>query len=619
MCGITGYIHFNRERIVDPTTIRKMNDIISHRGPDGEGFYTENNVALGHRRLSIIDLSTGHQPMYSLDNQLVIVFNGEIYNYIELREELVKEGFIFKTDSDTEVILNAYLHWGIECQNKFNGMWAFALYDKRNQEIFISRDRIGEKPLHYSVFDNTFIFGSEMKSLFQYGIPKKQRHELLEIYLTLTNIPAPNTFFDGVFKLMPGHFILVKNGTFSEHKYWDLPEIDENNMLSDKKLIYSKFEELLDDSVKIRMRSDVSFGAFLSGGLDSSSIVGLMSKHTNKPINTFTIGFEDKAFDESKLAQDVATKFGTKHFLGTVNPEQFDEILKRTAFHYDEPFGDSSAIPTGYVSKFAAENVKMVLTGDGGDEVLSGYKSYQGIKLSNLINQFPSPLINFAIGSNTAISRLSKGKIRYKLNKINNILQTSQLDFVPRMAQKMAYTDLKQIKKMTSSLTNIISVEDFMSDLMSKSTYNDDFYKMMYLDFKHELPNDYLVKVDRMSMAYSLESRVPFLDHRLIEFMVHVDKNVKMQGWERKSVLRNSIGKMLPESILNAPKKGFGVPLREWFKDGAYNSFLVNNLKNVTEIMDAKIINNIVNQNNTGQKDNGNFIWGMMMLNKIME
>jgi asparagine synthase (glutamine-hydrolysing) len=615
MCGITGFVHFHKERKVDQNRLKKMNDIIHHRGPDGEGFFIHNNVALGHRRLSIIDLSTGDQPMFSEDKNLTLVFNGEIYNYIELRSELIQLGHSFKTDSDTEVILKAYSQWGFECQNKFNGMWSFALWDEKEQLLFLSRDRIGEKPLHYSIIDDTIVFGSEIKSIFEYGVPRKERLELIEIYLTLTNIPAPNTFYENIFKLMPGHYITVRNGQLKQTKYWDLPQIDETNMMKDKNFIYEQFQYLLNDSVKIRMRSDVSFGAFLSGGLDSSSIVALMSQNSELPINTFTIGFDDKAFDESKLAQEVATIFNTIHHRGTVYPESFDEILKNTLFHYDEPFGDSSAIPTGYVSKFASEKVKMVLTGDGGDELLSGYKSYQGIKLANKINKYPKPLINTIIGVNNSISPLIKGNIRYKLNKISNVLNTAQLDFVPRMAKKIAYTDLDLIKKMSNSISNKISVEEYLTDVMSNCPYQDDFYKMMYLDYKHDLPNDYLVKVDRMSMAHSIEARVPFLDHRLIELMVHVDKEVKMQGWERKSVLRNTIGKQLPESIMNAPKKGFGIPLREWFKGGAFDEYLNQNLNTLNEFLDNKTISSIVNDNNTGKKDNGNFIWTMMMLN----
>lgn len=619
MCGISGFIHFDQDRPAEYSIIKKMTDVISYRGPDGEGFHIQKNVALGHRRLSILDLDTGNQPMLSEDQDLVLVFNGEIYNYLELKSELSQLGYHFRTSSDTEVILHAYRHWGYECQSKFNGMWAFALWDNRKQELFISRDRIGEKPLHYAIHNNTFVFGSELKSIFQFGVPKVERLELTEIYLTLTNIPAPHTFYKGVFKLMPGHFICVRNNKVEEYKYWDLPEIDERNMLKNTSDIYDQFEYLLRDSVKIRMRSDVPFGAFLSGGLDSSAIVSLMSEQSTFPVNTFTIGFNDKAFDESQLAQDVANKFKTNHYRGTVKPENFEESLEKIVFHYDEPFGDSSAIPTGYVSKFASEKVKMVLTGDGGDEVLSGYKSYQGIKLSSLINRYPDFLIASAMGITKNMSSIVRGKLRYKMNKVSSILQTAQLSFVPRVAHKTSFTDLQSIKLLSTAIPDVIPVEEFLDEFMNKCTYNDDFYKMMYLDYKHGLPNDYLVKVDRMSMAASLEARVPFLDHRLVEYMVQVDKNVKLQGWERKSVLRKTIGPKLPKSILDAPKKGFGIPLREWFKDDSFQIHINQNLKHMSDLLDKRLIDSIINANNTGQKDNGNFIWTMMVMNSFLK
>ena len=392
MCGITGILHFDPRRKVQHSTLKKMTDIIRHRGPDGEGFYIKNNIGFGHRRLSIIDLDTGEQPMFNDDASLALVFNGEIYNYIELRDELKNYGYHFKTNSDTEVIIKAYEQWGFECQNKFNGMWAFALWDDRKKMLFLSRDRIGEKPLHYSLYDNSFIFGSEIKTLFQYGIPRVPRLELIEIYLSLTNIPAPDTFYKNIYKLMPGHFITVQNGHVKEKVYWELPQIDEHNMLTDKNRIYEQFETLLTDSIKIRMRSDVPYGAFLSGGLDSSSIVALMSDISSKPVHTFTIGFEQQEFDESFLAKEVSNKFNTIHERGTVVPDNFYDALKRIAFHYDEPFGDSSAIPTGYVSEFASQKVKMVLTGDGGDEVLSGYPSYQGVIFNNYYKKI-SPIV----------------------------------------------------------------------------------------------------------------------------------------------------------------------------------------------------------------------------------
>jgi len=616
MCGIAGVFHFDRTREVNGRALKSMTDVIHHRGPDGEGFFLENNIGLGHRRLSIIDLHTGDQPMFSYDRKKILVFNGEIYNYIELREELIKKGYKFRTDSDTEVVIKAYEEWGYECQNKFNGMWAFALWNKDKDELFLSRDRLGEKPLHYGVFEDTLLFGSEIKSFFAYGMPKIPQLELLEIYTVYKSIPAPYTFFKEINKLMPGHYIISNRSGFNEYKYWDLPEIDESNLMSDKKYIHEKFTELFYDSVKIRMRSDVPFGAFLSGGLDSSSIVALMSKISPYPVKTFTIGYDEKEFDETDLASLVAKQFKTDHVLGKVEEGNFDDLLDKIAFHYDEPFGDSSAIPTGYVSKFASEHVKMVLTGDGGDELLSGYSSYQGVKLSQKYQQLPLFMQHQIPKGINAFSKLAKGSTRYKLNRYSNLFSTASKKFDSSLLDKRAKPSVEIIKQIISPDVQTFSVQDYTNDFLKKIPYKDDFYKQMYLNFKFDLPNDYLVKVDRMSMANSLETRLPFLDHRLVEFMANVDKKVKMVGWERKSILRNTIAKELPPQLMKASKKGFRVPVREWFKKEEIKNKANNFSQNATYIND-KYLSKIIEGNFKGLDDHGNLLWALMVLDKV--
>lgn len=617
MCGITGIYNLDIDKKVDKSKLKSMTDSIKHRGPDGEGFHVFKNIGLGHRRLSIIDITGGDQPMFNEDKSICIVFNGEIYNYIELKSKLSKKGYLFKTNSDTEVIIKAYQEWGVNCQSKFIGMWAFAIWDSNKKNLFISRDRLGEKPLIYSFYKNTFVFSSEIKSIFKYGIPPKIRPELIELYLTLTNIPAPNTFYKNIYKLMPGHYIIVNSNGFNEYKYWDLPEIDEDNMINNKNHIYDEFQNLFLDSVKIQMRSDVPFGAFLSGGLDSSSIVSEMTKISSHPVETFTIGFPQKKFDESKLASLVSQKFKTNHNLGVVNPQKIDESINLCVNHFDEPFGDSSAIPTFQVSKFASDKVKMVLTGDGGDEVLSGYNSYLGLKLSGYYMSLP-----FFFRKNTSIflslmSKFSFGNSRYKLNNVLNFINTSELNFNQKIIEKYAFTSLTNIKNLTSSIKNKYSVNDYIDSKLNDCNYNDDFYKLMYLNFKHNLPDDYLVKVDRMSMSNSIETRAPFLDYRLIEFMVKVCKNIKLQGFERKSILRKTIGKNLPKQLLYASKKGFATPLRDWFKDENYNTSL--NFKNLNNIFDKKILKKIIDENNSGKKDNGNFLWTLIMLDNFIK
>lgn len=616
MCGIAGVFHFDTDRSVDRTKLGRMTDKLHHRGPDASGFFVEKNIGLGHRRLSIIDLESGDQPQFSEDGDICLVFNGEIYNYIELREELKSLGHKFKTTSDTEVIIKAYQQYGVDCQEKFNGMWAFAIWDKRKERLFLSRDRIGEKPLFYCKYDNSLIFASELSAIFEYGIPRKLRTDLIEVYLVLTNIPEPHTFYEGVQKLKAGHFVLSTVDGLKEQAFWNLPEVDESRMRTDKEAIYEEFQNLFENSVKIRMRCDVPFGAFLSGGLDSSSIVSQMSKHTQHPVRTFTIGFPHKAYDESDLAQLVSEEYNTNHTLGTVNPNSFQNLLAISKKHFGEPFGDSSAIPTYQVSQFASEQVKVILTGDGGDEVLSGYSSYQGVKFSSLYSQLPGFVGKSLPSVSKFLAKGLTGKLRYKLNKVSSVLDTANLAFADRMANKSAYVPLPIIKQLTANINNVIPIESYLADELSKNPFKDDFYSMMHLHLKYNLPNDYLVKVDRMSMANSLETRAPFLDYRLIELMYGVHKNVKMQGWERKSVLRNTIGQQLPKKILNAPKKGFGVPLREWFKQDSYMEDLGFN--KTMELLSPPTLQKIVNNNRQGLSDNGNFLWILMMLEQFL-
>lgn len=614
MCGIAGILHFDPSRTADESLLKKMTDSLVHRGPDGEGFFCRNNVGLGHRRLSIIDLSTGDQPMFSEDKSISIIFNGEIYNYIELRDELKKLGCKFYTNSDTEVIIRAYETWGIDCQNKLNGMWAFALWDERKKQLFISRDRIGEKPLFYSTYDNTFLFGSEIKSILAYGFPKVPNFELNELYLSLGYIPAPYTFYKNIIKLQAGHYLLVSPESVQEKKYWDLPEIDEDNMISDKKQVNENFEKLLKDSVRIRMRSDVPYGAFLSGGLDSAAIVALMSEISKEPVKTFTIGSKEKMFDERKLAALVAGKFGTDHQEYMIEQDGFDVAIQKVMHHFDEPFGDSSALPTGEVSKIASKKVKMVLTGDGGDEVLSGYNSNRVEKFAEQYQRFPLAVRKALPGLVGSTANLFAGDNRYKLKQIAKALSFSNETFSDRLMAK-SWCRPELAKELIPDNGKQLRLSDFMSDFFSKYQVKHPFYQLMFFQFKVLLPDDFLAKVDRMSMASSLETRVPFLDYRLVEYMARVDRDVKMEGYERKSVLRNTIGQRLPAALLRAPKRGFSIPLREWFKDKAFEPKL-QSLCNSDFGLDKRVIQKIVHENNSGKEDFGNLIWMLFVLNK---
>jgi asparagine synthase (glutamine-hydrolysing) len=618
MCGIAGILHQDPTQRVDRDILRRMTRALSHRGPDGEGYYEDGNIGLGHRRLAIIDLATGSQPMYSADQSLALVFNGEIYNYLELREELKNLGHEFATASDTEVIIAAYKQWGFDCQQKFNGQWAFALWDSRQKQLFLSRDRLGEKPLHYAVQDGTFVFGSEIKSLLAYGVDHNPATELLNVYLSLGYVPAPYTLYSGISRLPPGHFLVVRDGRVQDRTYWDLPEISESDLRSDAKRIYQEFEECFLDAVRLRMRSDVPFGAFLSGGLDSASVVAAMSAQSSLPVETFTIGFAERAFDERHLAREVAERFRTNHHERMATPEMFDESLRKVLLHFDEPFGDASAIPVGLVSGIARQQVTMVLTGDGGDEVLSGYTNYVTEKLTKRYSAVPAAVRRGVYSSVTLAGKLARGNLKYRLNRAERFLRLADSSYSQRAVAKMSTLGPESIRKLIPESVPQIHIEDYFANVLTKCAFADGFYRQMYFNLKVSLPDDMLAKVDRMSMAHSLEARVPFLDHRLVELTYRVHKDVKMPGLRRKELLRRTLGRHLPPSLLKAPKMPFSVPLREWFKQDDFSERL-SALERRDFGLSGSIIGDIVNANRSGNNDYGDFIWRLFVLQHWME
>jgi asparagine synthase (glutamine-hydrolysing) len=615
MCGIAGTFHFDTARTVDRTVLERMTNVLSHRGPDGKGFYINKNVGLGHRRLAIIDLSTGDQPMFSRDKNLVIVFNGEIYNYVELKGELETLGHRFITTSDTEVILSAYEEWGVDCQKKLNGMWAFALWDAPRQYLFLSRDRIGEKPLHYSLRDNSFLFGSEIKSILAAGLKYEGATHLWHIYLSLGYVPAPYTFYKDISKLPPGHFLVVKNGNVKEGAYWELPSLTEEDMRTDAPKILKEFENYFADSVKVRMRSDVPFGAFLSGGLDSSGVVAAMAQESRSPVETFTIGFAEKSFDERNLAREVAEWFHTNHHEEVAQPESFEESLKKVLYHFDEPFGDASAVPVGMVSSLARQKVTMALTGDGGDEVLSGYTSYVTEKVTGQYRKLPAFIRSGLYQSVNLGCVLARNGSRYRFNRLKRFLHLSDASFDNRLTSKLSLLDRNSIQSLVPEDIPQLPIEDYLSDVFAKCSFTDPFYRLMYFNLKVSLPDDMLAKVDRMSMAHSLETRVPFLDHRLVELTCSVHKDVKLPGHNRKNLLKQTYGRRLPPSLIKAAKKSFSVPLREWFKQRDFEDKL-NNLEESDFGLNRAVIARIVAANKTSKQDYGDFIWRLFVLQK---
>lgn len=621
MCGICGAYSLNLDLKIEKSILKPMNDELIHRGPDEEGFFIEGNVGFGHKRLSIIDLSEGQQPMRVGigDQELVITYNGEIYNYIEIRKELRRLGYNFETSSDTEVILNSYIEWGEECVNHFNGMWAFAIWKRSDNSLFLSRDRMGEKPLYYYIDDKIIYFSSELPSLLKSGLKTKPNFEVLNLYLLLCYVPAPYTFYKDVFLLEAGHSIVIRDGRVKTKKYWDLPYVENGSTNKSKNEIHEEFDYLFRDSVKLRMRSDVPFGAFLSGGLDSSSIVSVMDQYSDHRVKTFCIGFDEKEFDERDLARLVADRFNTDHHEKNVNPDSYEISLAKVVKHYGDPFGDSSAIPTGIVSEFAAKNVKMVLTGDGGDEVLSGYTTYQGEKFALTYQKFPSLIGRTIPRVLSTGSSFLKGNLKYKINRTTNVLHSSSLPFVDRLKNKAGQIDPNLIDGLIKPTSGNITFNDFYNERYKNlDTDLNNFYRLMYWHLKVSLPDDMLRKVDRMSMSHSLETRIPFLDHRLVSLMVNVDHSIKMEGYERKSVLRNTIAKNLPNQLLKSGKKGFRVPVREWFKNESLLK-TVRDLGELEDYIDGKKWKRILEDNQMGRLDAGNFIWTVAVLKKWSE
>lgn len=611
MCGITGFYMARGHSVPGMETLKKMTDSLSHRGPDGEGMFQEDEIGLGHRRLSIIDLATGNQPMLSEDKKYVLVFNGEIYNYLEIRKELEQLGHIFRTQSDTEVILKSYRQWGTDCQAKFNGMWAFALWDSERKQLFLSRDRLGEKPLFYYEQSGNLAFGSEIKTILHCFPDQAINHEIIGLYLTMAMIPAPFTIYKNIRKLMPGHYLLATQTGVRTFRYWDLPEINENDLIKDENKVLKTFESLFYDSVRLRMRSDVPSGAFLSGGLDSSSVVSAMTNFTEKPVETFTMGFLEKDFDERKLAAEVSRKFHTNHHEWVVKPDEVETALEKIIDHYDEPFGDPSAIPTGLVSKFASGYVKMVLTGDGGDEALSGYTNYSGENFAHQYQKLPAFIQKFLPSLVEMGSKTTSGNLRYKLNRIHKVLKSSGLPFQDRLRQKLSFVPLEMLDSIHKGG---ISFQDFYNNSMNHCKFSDPFYRLMHFQLKVTLPDDMLTKVDRMSMAYSLETRVPFLDHRLVEYLYQVDKRIKMKGFENKQILRKTIGKKLPPSLLSGKKKGFNVPLSKWFQTDTFDEKLKSVLTNKNTGLNPDGILQLIHRQKLGTMDSGTFLWVLLVL-----
>jgi asparagine synthase (glutamine-hydrolysing) len=565
VCGIAGILQFDKARPAADAVVRRMTSTLAHRGPDGDGYFTHGALSLGHRRLSIIDLATGDQPFISEDKSLVLVYNGELYNYLEIRRELKSRGRAFRTESDTEVLLQAYAEWGPDCLRHFNGMYAFALWDEKRQRLFCARDRLGEKPFYYAVWNDSLIFGSEVKALFAAGVPRDVNEEMLDALLCFGYLPAPYTFYSSIRKLPAGCYLTAQAGRVDVQRYWDVPSRPAAELRTDAPAVHREFEELFEDSVRLRMRSDVPVGAFLSGGLDSASVVAAMSAVSSGPVKTCTIGFKSSEADERSLARLVARKFNTDHVESVVEPEHAELLLKKLAWHFDEPFADTSALPTYEVSRIARKLVTVVLTGDGGDEVLGGYPVNQSEKLVAMWTSVPRALRTpIAWAGDRALLAAEFGGRNRRAQRARRVLATTNSDFVSRIETKQIGFTTAQRRLLLAGNSRVRPAREFIEEALAPSAARDGPGLLNFWLHRVPLSERYLYKVDRCSMANSIEARVPFLDYRLVELLSSSSSSVKMPGLTRKAVLRRTIGKRLPAPLLTARKRGFDPPMRDW-------------------------------------------------------
>ncbi|MEW6096778.1 MAG: asparagine synthase (glutamine-hydrolyzing) [bacterium] len=561
MCGICGIYNFDPQQKVDSKLLKRMCDVVKHRGPDDEGIYINNNIGLGHRRLSIIDLAQGHQPMYNEDKNICVVFNGEIYNYMPLRNELIDKGHIFTTNSDTEVIVHLYEEKGEEFAGCLRGMFALGLWDEKREKLILARDRLGKKPVHYFRDKEKFIFASEIKSILEdKEIKREINYDAIDDFFAFLCVPAPKTIFKGIYKLPPAHLLICTPDQFSIREYWDF------NFGNTQKLKEEYYKEnliqLLTDAVKCRLMSEVPLGAFLSGGIDSSCVVAIMSQLSEKPVITSSIGFDERAFDELKFAQVVSSQFKTNHHEHVVRPNAL-EILSKLVYHFDEPFADSSAIPTYYVSKMAKEEVTVALSGDGGDEFFAGYNSYRyHISQDRIRRMLPTFIKRYIL--KPMLNRYPKSwRARKYLTSISSSFEESLIrsKFACDYSMKQElYTH--EFKSQLANYDPSIVLEPYLK----RSKEWDILSRAQYIDAKTYLPDDILVKVDRMSMAVSLEVRAPFLDHELIEFVSTIPPNLRLKGGISKYILKKAMEGLIPSEILRRGKKGFSVPLNIWLK-----------------------------------------------------
>ena len=596
----------------DLARVRLMCDAIRHRGPDDDGYFRDGPCALGMRRLSVLDLRTGHQPISNEDGTVTVVFNGEIYNFEELRAQLIAQGHTFRTRSDTEVLVHLYEQEGTDGIAKLRGMFAFALWDERRQRLLLVRDRFGKKPLYYAALPSGMYFGSELKCLRVAGVPLDIDTDALRLYFQFSYIPDPRSPFQQVRKVPPGCWISYTAGGPIEHgRYWRLPvpaERPEPGMTETE--TRAQLRDLFDESVRLRMTADVPLGAFLSGGIDSSSVVASMALQSSAPVKTFSIGFEEAAFNELPHAEMLARQYNTEHHSLIVQPDSA-ALLPRLARHFDEPFGDASAIPTFLVSEFAAQHVKVVLSGDGGDEWFAGYESFFAIDRLRRFDALPQSIRRAIAWTAERLPYSAHGKNFLRMaSRPTPLERYFELNYTPYFLRKR----LLRPGWMTQDGAPFLRAA--FPDCLPESGA-DILTEALYFEATAKLTGDMLVKVDRMSMANSLEVRSPLLDHKLAEFAARIPHAWKMRDGKGKQILIEALGDRLPPALLTLPKKGFGVPLGPWFR-GPLRSLLWDHLTGARflnrDIVNPPFLRKLLEEHDRGRRDNQHWLFGLLML-----
>ena len=617
MCGIVGFVR-NDGRAIDEALLSRMCNAIRHRGPDDDGFYVNGPVGLAMRRLAIIDLKSGQQPIHNQDRSAWIVFNGEIYNYLELREKLEKLGHTFYTNSDTEAIVHAYDQWGVDCPRHLRGMFAFAIWNEKTQELFLARDRVGKKPLLYALVNGEIIFGSEFSALLLHPeVSREIQPEALDYYLSFMCIPAPLTAYRAIRKLEPGHWLRWRKGEIETQRYWQ-PDFTKKLDI-DEQEAGERTVEILREAVRVRLMSEVPLGAFLSGGIDSSAVVALMSQESSERVKTFSIGFEEQDFSELHHARRIAEHVGADHHEFIVRPDAV-EVLPTLVEHYGEPYADSSAVPTYYVARETRKHVTVALNGDGGDESFAGYDRYIAMGLTEKYRRVPSLLRESLIKETVNLIPTSPIK-RSRVNSAKRMLAVVSQPKVQRYmhwmsvfneeAKQPLYSDFFREQTTGADATGVL-------DRWFKRANGIGILDAMLLtDQMTYLPNDLLVKVDIATMAVSLEARSPFLDHHVIEFAASLPQKLKLRGLTSKYLLKKVLRKLLPSENLNRRKMGFGVPIGHWFR-GKMQPFLrevvLSDKALRRGLFKPEAVRQLVELHTRGERDYSHQLWTLLML-----